>query len=229
MLRHGFGFYRQAYELEWLEVDPLGRSCLYDYFVLLPYERDAIVTRFRLKVDLSDATSGQVLARFDPAAFPELRQLEELGYRDAVPCRVDFNALGPVADVSRPGGLAHLLRDFLSPEEPTERVWAAGKPALVLRVPDAGPHELVVDFLIHSTVLAHVGPQTLSLRINGRLLDRLRYTTESRRLYRRRVPAEWLYPGRITLLEIEPDKCDIAPADGQKLGFLFYRAALSRP
>jgi hypothetical protein len=50
------------------------------------------------------------------------------------------------------------------------------------------------------------------------------YSTEGWRAYRKRVPAEWLRGDGITLLEIEPDQCYVAPADGQKLSFLLRRA-----
>jgi hypothetical protein len=230
LVRHGYEFYQQTQKLHWLAVHPLNSpTCLFDYYVVLPDERDSILTKYRLNVDYYDAISGATLAKFNPGAVPELQELRALGYGDGIPCRVDFSVLGPVADVSRPDGAAHLLRDFLLPGEPIDWVWVAEKPALVLRVPDAAHRELAVDFLIHSSVLAQVGPQTLAFRVNGKLLNRLRYDTEGRRTYRQRVPAEWLRPGGITLLEMEPDKCFIAPQDGQKLGFLFFRAGLAKP
>jgi len=228
-LRYGYDFYRRTQGLHWLELAPLdGPTCLFDYYVLLSDERETVIPKYRLSVDYHDEISGATLARFDPAALPELADLRRLGYRDGIPCRVDFRALGPVADMRRPDGPAHLLRDFLATGEHPDKAWAAQKPALVLRVPDAARHELCVDFLIHSQNLAQVGPQTLTFRLNGRLLDHIRYDTEGRRAYRKPVPAGWLRPGGIAVVEIDADKCFLSPLDGQKLSIVFFRAGLTR-
>jgi len=208
VLRHSYDFYRRTQGLRWLELGQLdGAACLFDYYAFLPAAHESVLPKYRLSGDNYDEISGVTLARFDPAAVPQIDELGKLGYRDEIPCRVDFAAVGPVADMSRPDGPAHLLRDFLAIGEFPDRAWAAEKPALVLRVPEAARPEFVVDFLVHSQVLAQVGPQTLTFRLNGKALEQIRYDTEGRRAYRGPVPAGWLRPGSLALVEIEADKC----------------------
>jgi uncharacterized membrane protein len=226
---NSFNFYRQAYRHEWLEPAGFdGSTCFFDYYVVLPGERDSFFKKYRLTEDYYDVVSGATLAKFAPAAFPELNALSAFGFRGPVPCNADFNRLGPVVDTTQPGVEAQFLRDVLSARGPGLSLWLADRPALLFRLPDAAHRVLVMDFLLHSTVLKSVGPQTLTIRINGEVLDRLTYSTEGRRTYRKPVSAGWLRRAAITLLEIEPDKCYVAPADGQKLSFLLRRAEFAR-
>jgi len=228
-LLHSFNYYRQAYRQWWLEPAQFdGPTCMFDYYVLLPGDRDSFFRKFRLTEDYYDEVSGATLAKFAPAAIPELEALRALGFRDPVPCNVDFNRLGPVVDTSQPGVEAHYLRDILSAPGPGQTFWLAEKPALLLRLPDPAHRVLVMDLLVHSIVLASVGPQTLTIRVNGQVLDRITYNTEGFRTYRKPVPATWLRADGVTLLEIQPDKCYIAPDDGQKLSFLLHRAEFAR-
>jgi len=228
-LLNSFNYYRQADEHWWLEpVGFYGPTCMFDYYVLLPGDRDSFFRKFRLTEDYYDEVSGATLAKFAPTAFPELDALRALGFGDPLPCNVDFNRLGPVVDTSQPGVEAHYLRDILSAPGPRQTLWLAEKPTLLFRLPDPAHRLLVMDLLVHGTVLASVGPQTLAIRVNGQVLDRITYSTEGFRTYRKPVPARWLRPDGITLLEIQPDKCYVAPADGQKLSFLLHRAEFAR-
>ena len=227
-LLNSFNFYRQACQREWLAPAGLdGPACWFDYYVVLPGDRDSFFKKYRLAEDYYDPVSGATLAKFAAERFPELEALRDLGFHDPVPCQADFNRIGPVVDTSQPEAEAHFLRDVVGAPGPGQSLWLGERPALLLRLPDAGHRLLVMEFLLHSTVLASVGPQTLTVRINREVLDRLTYRTEGWRNYRKLVPAEWLRRDGITLIEIEPDKCYVAPADGQKLSFLLRRAGFT--
>ena len=226
-LIHGYNYYREAYGYKWLEPSGFtGTSCLFDYYVANPEERAAVFTKYRVKAVYHNALSEQTLGVFDPAAFPEIEQLAALGYRDPIPCAVDFNKLSPEAPIGRPGAELQILRDVLEAQGPWQTVWVADRPALLLRAKETERRVLTMQIVTHGMVLGKVGPQSLTVRLNGHELGRQTYPTEGQHTYRQKIPAEWLQPGGMVLVEILPDRWWVAPDDGQKLSVLLGRVAL---
>ena len=223
-LLHSFEFYQKAYRYDWLQPSGFdGPTCLFDYYALLPGDRDLLFAKYRLTQVYYDDNSGAILAKPSPSALPDLEELAQFGFTDPIPCNVDFNKLGPVVDTRQPGVESHYLRDIVGAPGPRNTIWLASKPALLFRLPDAKHNTLKMDFLTHNLGLGSTGQQTLTIKVNGKLLDRIDFRTEGFRTYRKPVPPEWLRPGGVTLLEIESDNYYVSPLDGQKLSFLASR------
>jgi hypothetical protein len=54
------------------------------------------------------------------------------------------------------------------------------------------------------------------------------YKASGEQHFEKAVPAEWIEPGKDTLLAASIDKVWVAPADGAKLGFILTRIGLTQ-
>jgi hypothetical protein len=102
--------------------------------------------------------------------------------------------------------------------------WAHEAPELRFLLDRTERLKFVVDLGLPEYNFRQTGPVTLSFFINGRLLDKVRYTTPGDRRYEKRVPAGWLKKGEFTSVRIQADPPWIAPTDKVKLGFVLHRA-----
>jgi hypothetical protein len=63
----------------------------------------------------------------------------------------------------------------------------------------------------------------MTVRINGKELGQRAYNSPEDQTFEQAVPPEMLRADGVALVETALDKYYIAPADGQKLGYLFVR------
>jgi len=227
-LQESLNFYRAACRMDWMApVTREGPECYFDYYVFLEENRPGL-KRFGLEDLYKDGVSGAVLARPGQGILRELRALREAGFQERPPCSIDFSRLGPAVDVRDGQATAQLLRDFLGAEKPDRWHWTAEKPAVLFRVKPGRSPKFWMEFVIHDAIFLQTGPETLSVWVNGRLLGQRRYVTAGSQTYEGAVPAQWLREDGLTLVEMQFDKPYVAPADGQKLSFLFIRAGFAQ-
>jgi hypothetical protein len=62
--------------------------------------------------------------------------------------------------------------------------------------------------------------------VNGKLLDKVRYTTPGGKHFEKPVPADWLDANSEASVALSVDKLYVAPRDGAKFGVILTRLGL---
>jgi hypothetical protein len=80
-----------------------------------------------------------------------------------------------------------------------------------------------MDLTFPDQAFAQTGPVELTIRLNGKEFDRVRYTKPGSQEYTKDTPWEWLRPDAVNTVAVEPDKTAPGPG-GERLGFVLTRA-----
>ena len=134
--------------------------------------------------------------------------------------------LGYFLSMADPGADRYLVKDVAS-EGPGTWRWVYDHPVLRFLVPDVTPLRFAMDFAIPERTFSETGPVTLTISINGQLLDRLRCEQPGEQHYAHDVPAGMLRPNAINLVAIDPHPVWVSKADGGRLGFILSRAGFT--
>jgi len=118
---------------------------------------------------------------------------------------------------------AYLVKDVANRGPGTWR-WVYDHPVLRFFVPAVPRLKFAMDFALPARTLRETGPVTLTFRINGKLLDRLRCEEPGEQHYAHDVPPGMLRVNAINLVAIDPDPVWVSKADGGRLGFILSRA-----
>lgn len=102
--------------------------------------------------------------------------------------------------------------------------WTHEAPELRFLLDRTAGLKFVLDLGLPAYNMQQTGPVTLSFFINGKPLDKVRYTTPGDRRYEKSVPAALLKTGEFTLVRILVDPPWVAPVDKVKLGFVLHHA-----
>jgi hypothetical protein len=154
-----------------------------------------------------------------PESYPPPVQRAAL----VVPAR---GALGYFLTMADPNADAYLVKDVAT-EGPGTWRWAYDHPVLRFLVPEVPELKFAMDFAIPARTMRDTGPVTLTVTINGKVLDRVRCETPGEQHYAHEVPAGMLRPGAINLVGIDPDPVWVSKADGGRLGFILSRAGFT--
>jgi hypothetical protein len=106
--------------------------------------------------------------------------------------------------------------------------WTGQRPTVKVRPESNQGLKLFIDFMLPEVTMKDTGPVTLSFYVNGRVLDRARYTEPGVKHFEKPVPADWVTPGQETIVAAEIDKVWVAKQDGARLGFIVVRMGLAR-
>ena len=136
----------------------------------------------------------------------------------------DDGRLGRYVVMNAPNADAHLVRDISHYVEGGAWRWAGQHPQMRFFLETARNLKFSLDFSVTQTTFQETGPVTLSVLINGRLFDKVRYDRPGDRHYEKPVPESLLEAGRENLVEIEPDKVWTSKEDGVKLSIILIRA-----
>jgi len=145
--------------------------------------------------------------------------------------------------MSDPNADAYIVGGFRSQSEGSWR-WTHEHPILQFYVPfrallnrpepvageiryqpitSAPPLRLLMDLTFPDQTFAQTGPVELTIRLNGKDFDRVRYTKPGSQEYIKDTPWEWLHPDAVNTVALDPDKTAAGP-DGERLGFVLTRA-----
>jgi len=101
--------------------------------------------------------------------------------------------------------------------------WTGRSASLRLLATQTSGLKYCADFSLWDTAMLQTGPVTLTFLVNGKILDRVRYTTPGAKHFEKPVPAGWLSAAADTVLSAEIDKVYVAPLDGAQFGFILSR------
>lgn len=124
---------------------------------------------------------------------------------------------------------SHFVHDISAELQGHSWRWTGKRPTIRLHLNSTQKLVFSMDFAIAESTFRQTGPVTLSLFVNDRLLDRVRYAAPGRRRFQKPVPAEWLETGENATLAAEIDKVWTPPAPGgTPLGFILVALGLER-
>jgi len=118
----------------------------------------------------------------------------------------------------------HFVSDIFEPLAANWR-WTGKKPVIRLHAPPGAARKYSIEFAIAEQAFRETGPVTLTFLVNGRLLDRKRYSAVGSYIFEKDVPPEWIAPGDVTL-GAEIDK--MLAKDGRTYGFVLIAIGLKR-
>ena len=137
---------------------------------------------------------------------------------------------GPEAmmvEMSDPDASLHIVKDIYGPSDPSWR-WTGQNPTVQLLVLSTEHLRLHSDFAIWDTGFKSTGPVEISFLVNGRILDRIRYTTPGVKQFDEPIPADWLSVDAATTLAMSLDKVYVAPKDNNRFGVILVRLGLKQ-
>ncbi len=130
------------------------------------------------------------------------------------------SALGPYISMGAPNAGAYIVRDIADTAAAGTWRWAFRRPELRFFVP-ANPVKFAMDFALAGQIFS--GPVTLSVFVNGKLLDRFRYEKPGSYRLEKAVPPELIEAGAENRVTIESDKVWTSK-DGPPLSFILVSA-----
>ncbi len=104
--------------------------------------------------------------------------------------------------------------------------WTNQEPTVKVLVLTTENVKFSTDFAIWDDGFKSTGPVEISFLVNGKLLDKVRYTTPGDKHFEKPVPADWLAGSREASVAMSVDKLYIAPRDGAKFGVILTRLGL---
>jgi hypothetical protein len=136
--------------------------------------------------------------------------------------------LASFIDMSDPQADAYIVRDVSHTTEQRTWRWAYKHPELRFYLRSIANVKFSLDAGVPDPSFKDTGPVTLTIRINDREFDRLRFDRAGNQHYEKPVPAEFLRAGTENLVAIEPDRLWISKQDGAALGFVLVKAGFVR-
>jgi hypothetical protein len=110
-----------------------------------------------------------------------------------------------------------------APQGPGWR-WTREKAVLKFFLSKREGWRAVLDFAVAGATFSQTGPVTLTVSVNGRVLETVRYTSSGEKHIDKPVPAEWIHHNADNTLTIEIDPPFITDTDKVKLGVVLSAA-----
>ncbi|MEK7405544.1 MAG: hypothetical protein AAB225_10590 [Acidobacteriota bacterium] len=102
--------------------------------------------------------------------------------------------------------------------------WTGPRAELIFRLTTTGHLRFAMDFAIPEMTFKQRGPVAISISINGRLLDKLRYEKGGQFHFEKPAPFDWLRTDAYNFVTLEIDKPWVSPDDGARLGIILTSA-----
>jgi hypothetical protein len=133
-------------------------------------------------------------------------------------------AAAPFVVMSDPHASEYIEQGFRDNSEGPWR-WAREHPVLRFRLPRLATATFHMTLTRPGAPFPLDGPMTLTLSCNGHVFDQARFDKPGEFQYEHAVPVEFLKPGDVNLIAIDPDKTVARP--GEKLSFVLIRAGFT--
>ena len=131
-----------------------------------------------------------------------------------------------IVDFGQPEAGTHIVKD-IDPFVHVNWVLTRQQPTLNILAISAENMKLLVDFTLLDDGFRQTGPVELTFQVNGKILDKVRYTTSGRKRFEKDIPSNWLIAEKENTVAIGIDK-QFTAEDGTKYGFILSRAGFKR-
>lgn len=129
--------------------------------------------------------------------------------------------IGPFVTMGQPDADLYIVQGMRTFSEGPWR-WAHDRPILRFGLPEVGRLRFEMEFSFPENNFHQTGPVALTLSLNGKVFDRVRYDQPGPQHYDHFVPTELVHPNAVNLVAITPDKTSRIGAE--KLGFVLTSA-----
>ena len=128
-----------------------------------------------------------------------------------------------LVEMSNPGASWHFVKD-IDPGAPGDAWrWTKQNPSVKILAVTTQNLKLSADFALWDVAFRQTGPVELTFLVNGRVLDKVRYTASGPQHFEKPIPPEWLTTDVESIVSIGIDKLYTAPQDGAQFGFILSR------
>ena len=121
---------------------------------------------------------------------------------------------------------AFFVKDIYGPFGAAPWRWSKQEPTVKVLVVSNENVRFSADFAIWDEGFKSTGPLEISFLVNGKLLDKVRYTTPGDKHFEKAVPADWLTENAEATVALRVDKLYVAPRDKAKFGVILSRMGL---
>lgn len=122
---------------------------------------------------------------------------------------------------------AYIVKDVAAGVEAGSWRWARKRPELRFYLDGIDRLNFRADFSVADATLKETGPVTISLFINGNLLDSVQSAEAGEKHFDKPVPAKFLRANSLNFAALEADKVWVSKTDGAVLGFILTRAGFT--
>jgi len=140
----------------------------------------------------------------------------------------DPSPIGHFVTMSDPDADAYIVKDVSQAAEAGSWRWTRKRPELRFFLDSTEHLNFKVDLSIAETTLRETGPVTISISINGNLLDTIRYADAGEKHIDKPVPEKFLRAKAVNFAALEIDKVWVSKTDGAVLGFILTRAGFTQ-
>lgn len=119
---------------------------------------------------------------------------------------------------------AYFVRDVIPDLQASAWRWVNKRPELQFRLASTENRKFAMDFALPEVTFKDTGPITITYYVNGRVLDKVKYTKAGNQKFEKAVPAEWLKKDAPNVVAAEVENAWVSPRDGIVLGFILVSA-----
>ncbi|HEV8040414.1 MAG TPA: hypothetical protein VGP62_16215 [Bryobacteraceae bacterium] len=131
-------------------------------------------------------------------------------------------------EMSSPDAAWHFVKD-IEPGVPGDQWhWTKQNPTLRILAVTTQNLKFSVDLSLWDVAFRQTGPVEITFLVNGRTLDKIRYTSPGEKHFEKPIPADWLTTDVESIVSMNIDKLYTAPQDGVKFGFILSRIGFVR-
>jgi len=138
------------------------------------------------------------------------------------------SAVGHFVTMSDPNADAYIVKDVSPAAEAGSWRWTGKRPELRFFLETTEHLIFKADFSIAETTLRETGPVTVSVLINGHVLDTVKYVNAGEKHFDKPVPPDFLRLKSVNYAALEIDKFWVSKTDGAVLGFILTRAGFTQ-
>jgi hypothetical protein len=131
-----------------------------------------------------------------------------------------------MVEMSEPSADLHVVKDIYNPGSAPWR-WSGQNPTVRTRA-ISNNLKFRADFAIWNDSFKITGPVEITYLVNGRTLDKIRYTSPGDKHFEEPIPEGWILTDAEATLALSVDKVYVAPKDGNKFGVILVRMGLTK-
>lgn len=154
-----------------------------------------------------------------PESYPPPEQRPPLEGITPLPEAMMVSMQGSDAD-------AAIVKDIYPASDGINWRWTKQQPTVRVLVLSTTGVKYAADFALWDDAFKITGPLEISFLVNGKLLDKVHYTTSGAKHFEKPVPPDWLLANTEATVALAVDKLYTAPADGAKFGVILVRVGL---
>ncbi len=131
--------------------------------------------------------------------------------------------------MSDPGADAHILAGVAKGDGAGWRRWTGDRFSLVFKPPRNGSSRVRLRFEVFERFIKELGPFTVRLTVNGRLLAKQTYSASGDVELAADLPPGLIRPGEDVRVDVSSDKVWISPHDRARLSLRLIAAGFTKP